>query len=267
MHPPGLDRRAFLALAGGSLLGCAARPGAGAGSSEQSEESTRARGVRAVAFDGFPIFDPRPVFGRAQEVVGEAAPRFVALWRERLFSYQWLRALGGRYADFLSVNGDALGFAARRLGLSLSPAQVEHLQAGFLQLEVWPDAKPTLERLRAGGLQTAFLSNMTEAMLRAGIQAGGLEGLFDHVLSTDQIRSYKPAPAAYQLGAEAFGLRPSEVAFAAFAGWDAAGASWFGYQTVWVNRLGGPPESLGAEGVPSGPDLRVLLERVGLEAG
>ena len=35
------------------------------------------------------------------------------------------------------------------------------------------------------------------------------------------------------------------VGFAAFGGWDAAGAAWFGYRTAWVNRLGVPFENLG----------------------
>jgi len=41
---------------------------------------------------------------------------------------------------------------------------------------------------------------------------------------------------------------------AAFAGWDAAGAKWFGYPTFWVNRLGAPVEELGVtpDGIGSG---------------
>jgi 2-haloacid dehalogenase len=30
----------------------------------------------------------------------------------------------------------------------------------------------------------------------------------------------------------------------AHAGWDAAGAKWFGYPTYWINRLGLTPEEL-----------------------
>lgn len=248
-----LSRRSFLGLLAAGT-GCAAAGPAG----------PPARGrIRAVAFDGFPILDPRPVFGRAGEVVGpERAERFVALWRARLFEYQWLRALGGRYADFLSVNRDALGFAGRALELELSGAQIEALTAGFLRLTAWPDARPTLEALREAGIATAFLSNMTPAMLEGGIENAGLAGLFDHVLSTDAIRTYKPAPAAYQLGLDALGLPRGEVAFAAFAGWDAAGARWFGYPTVWVNRLGAPAEGLGADQLTVCPDLSGVLSFV-----
>jgi len=56
----------------------------------------------------------------------------------------------------------------------------------------------------------------------------------------------------------AFGLRKEEIAFAAFGGWDAMGAKWFGYPTFWVNRAHAPAEELGTfpEGV--GKDLNDL---------
>ena len=48
------------------------------------------------------------------------------------------------------------------------------------------------------------------------------------------------------MGLDAFKLQKEEIAFAAFAGWDAAGARWFGYPTFWVNRLNTPVEELSA---------------------
>jgi 2-haloacid dehalogenase len=56
------------------------------------------------------------------------------------------------------------------------------------------------------------------------------------------------------MGVDAFKLKKEEIAFAAFAGWDAAGAKWFGYPTFWVNRLNAPVEELGAmpDGIGSG---------------
>jgi 2-haloacid dehalogenase len=39
-------------------------------------------------------------------------------------------------------------------------------------------------------------------------------------------------------------LRREEILFAAFGGWDAAGAKAFGFPTFWVNRMGSPLEEL-----------------------
>ena len=49
------------------------------------------------------------------------------------------------------------------------------------------------------------------------------------------------------MAVDAFRIPKEQIAFAAFAGWDAAGAKWFGYRTFWVNRAGQPAEVLGAE--------------------
>jgi FMN phosphatase YigB (HAD superfamily) len=82
-------------------------------------------------------------------------------------------------------------------------------------------------------------------MLEANIKRARLDGFFDHVLSTDQARTYKPDPRAYQLGIDALKLTREEILFAAFAGWDAAGAKLFGFPTFWVNRQKLPPEERG----------------------
>lgn len=125
-------------------------------------------------------------------------------------------------------------------------------------MELWPDVVERLGAFQQRGLRLAVLSNLSEAMLRANMRRTGIEHFFQAVLSTDRVRAFKPAPEAYRLGVEAFGLEKEEIAFAAFAAWDAAGASWFGYPTAWVNRLGQPAESFGAPPTIVGRDLAVL---------
>jgi 2-haloacid dehalogenase len=87
--------------------------------------------------------------------------------------------------------------------------------------------------------------------------------VFEHVLSTDLVKTYKPDPRAYQLGIDALGLPREQIVFAAFAGWDAAGAKTFGYPTYWVNRLGLPPEELGILPDGTGANLTDLAALVG----
>jgi hypothetical protein len=96
-----------------------------------------------------------------------------------------------------------------------------------------------------------------EAM-RAFVKAQ-LGDLFEDILSTDQIRSYKPHPRAYQLAIDRLKLRRDEILFVPSAGWDVAGAKWFGYPTYWVNRLNAVPEELGVDADAAGPDLHSLV--------
>ena len=80
------------------------------------------------------------------------------------------------------------------------------------------------ERADGAGIRLGFLSNLTEAMMEANIKGAGLEVRFEQLLSADRVQAYRPDPRAYQMGIDAFRLPKQEILFAAFGGWDAAGA-------------------------------------------
>ncbi len=219
--------------------------------------------IRAVALDALTVFDPGSVVAVADTLFPGRGAALAAAWRTRQFEYTWLRTAAGRYADFWTVTGDALVFAARQLGLELATAGRDRLMQAFLEIKAYPDARPALAALRQSGLRLAFLTNMTETMVDAAVRSSGLDGLVADVLSTDRVQAYKPDPRAYQMGVDAFGLPRDAIAFAAFGGWDAAGARWFGYRTFWVNRAGVPLERLGVEPDGIGPDLFALARFLG----
>jgi 2-haloacid dehalogenase len=60
------------------------------------------------------------------------------------------------------------------------------------------------------------------------------------------------------MGVDAFTLGRDEILFAAFGGWDGAGAKAFGYPCFWVNRAGVPLEELGFKPDGVGSTLRDL---------
>jgi 2-haloacid dehalogenase len=216
--------------------------------------------IKAIAFDAFPIFDPRPVFALADELFPGKGAELSNEWRTRQFEYTWLRVALRRYADFWQVTQDALVFAANRLKVELSPQQRDRLMNAYCELKTWPDVVPALSALKKSGIRLAFLSNFTAKMLDGCIRSAGLDGTFEHVLSTDQAKTHKPDPRAYQLGPDILKLRREEILFVAFAGWDAAGAKAFGYPTYWVNRLNLPPEELGEVPDGRGSDLSALVD-------
>jgi 2-haloacid dehalogenase len=215
--------------------------------------------IKAIAFDAFPIFDPRPIFVLAEQLFPGKGAELSNVWRTRQFEYQWLRALSGRYADFWQTTEDALVFSGEMLKLDLTPEKRKQLMDAYLELKAWPDAPLALESLKSMGIRLAFLSNATPKILDAAIKNSRLEGIFEHVLSTDQIKTYKPDPRAYQMAIDAFRLKREEILFVPFAGWDAAGAKSFGYTTFWVNRLNLPAEKLGVVPDAAGQNLTDLV--------
>lgn len=232
-----LARRQFLSLTVGAVAGALVE-------SRAASAVATDLPVQAIAFDAFPIFDPRPIFALAEELFPGRGAELGKAWRTRQFEYTWLRTVAGRYADFWQVTEDALVFAARDLKLDLDSKSRARLMNAYLDLKAWPNVPQALKSLKAAGIRLAFLSNFSRRMLDAGIKNSGLDGLFDHVLSTDAVQQFKPAPRAYQMAVDALGLSREAILFAAFAGWDAAGAKWFGFPTAWVNRLNSPAEEL-----------------------
>jgi 2-haloacid dehalogenase len=246
-----LNRRDCVNLAGAGAAAAAfsAAPGIAAVSGAK---------IKAIAFDGLAVFDARPVAALAESVFPGRGEEMSALWRTRQFEYTWLRTVGRHYVDFWQVTEEALVFSCKSLKLEVTKADSNRLMQSYLELKAWPDALPVLKGLKAGGLRMAFLSNFTAPMLDKAVNNSNLEGIFDDHLSTDRVRAFKPDPQAYRMAMSAFGLRKEEIAFAAFGGWDAVGAKWFGYPTFWVNRAHVEAEELGAVPEGVGKDLNDL---------
>jgi len=122
------------------------------------------------------------------------------------------------------------------------------------RLPAQPDVPDVLERLRAAGFPLATLTNSSGDLARAQLEHAGLLELFDHVLSVEEVRRYKPAPEPYLMAAECLGVPPSEMRMVSAHDWDVWGAMRAGCAAAYVARtkvrfmLGRPPDL-------AGPDL------------
>ncbi|WP_321885737.1 haloacid dehalogenase type II [Paraburkholderia bannensis] len=210
---------------------------------------------KAVIFDAYgTLFDVHSVVAAAEQMFPAQGEALSQLWRLKQIEYTQLRTLsdttGARYKPFWEITLDALRYAARRLNLPLTGAGEKRLMDEYACLSAFPDVLPVLRRLRepredGSRLGLAILSNGNPQMLDIAVKSAGMNGLFDHVLSVDAVRAYKPSAAAYSLGTNAFDAAPRDIVFVSSNGWDAAGAGWFGYTTFWINRQRLPAEELG----------------------
>ncbi len=112
-----VSRREFLEIASTTVAA------SGIATSPSSAEPTRPA-IKAIAFDGFPIFDPRPIFALAEELFPGRGTELSNAWRTRQFEYTWLRTVAQRYRDFLGVIEDALIFAGNSHILSTDAVRV-----------------------------------------------------------------------------------------------------------------------------------------------
>ncbi|HWD40096.1 MAG TPA: haloacid dehalogenase type II [Fimbriimonas sp.] len=217
---------------------------------------------KAVAFDYFVLFDPNSVAVEVENAFPARGTEFTRIWRSKQFEYCYLRSITHRYEDFYRITADAFDYTAEALHLRPSPELRRRLVNSYLAMRPWPDTVSALKRLKSAGVKIVTIANFSPMMLRANADHAGITRFIDKLLSTEANRSYKPDEAAYGLAMSSLHLRKSEIAFAAFGGWDAYGAKSFGYATCWVNRFGVPAERLGILPDRESRDLAGLLELV-----
>jgi 2-haloacid dehalogenase len=130
----------------------------------------------------------------------------------------------------------------------------------YERLAPFPENRAVLDELRRRDVRAGVLSNGDPDMLSAVVGHAGFAGLLDPVLSVAGTGRFKTDPATYALGTRALGLDADEVLFVSSNGWDAIGATWFGYATLWINRFGLPLDELGTAPTRIGAQLTDVLD-------
>ena len=216
---------------------------------------------RAVLFDAYgTLFDVYSVALLAEQLFPGQGEALSLLWRDKQLDYTRLLTLSGRWRPFWEITRAGLRFAALRLKLKLDTAAEERLMSQYLHLSTFPENREVLEALKKRGVPAGILSNGDPDMLAVAVKSAGFAGLLQPVLSVHGVQRFKTDAAAYALGPQALGLPAREILFVSSNGWDAIGATWFGYTTLWVNRAGAPLEQLDTEPTRTGSSLRDVLD-------
>jgi 2-haloacid dehalogenase len=238
------------AIDASAMRAAPARPGeAGAGWTRPGDCATLPAGrsndhmAHAVyAFDAYgTLFDVHSAVRRHAEALGPEAERLSQLWRAKQLEYAWVRSLMGRFVDFWTITEEALDHALAAVP-SAEPSLKPALMRAYFELDAYPEVPLVLEALKRDDRRLAVLSNGSQAMLESAIKAAGLDGLFDTVLSVDQIRCYKTDERVYEMLTTEFRVYPEAVSYQSSNRWDIAGATAFGFRAVWINRTGAPDE-------------------------
>lgn len=221
---------------------------------------------QAVLFDAYgTLFDVYSVGSLAEQLFPGRGEALAALWRDKQIEYTRLTSMSGRYRPFWELTRAGLRFAAARLGLDLAAERETALLNQYRHLSAFPENLAVLRELKARGIPTGILSNGDPEMLGISVRSAGFvdeqgQALLDHLLSVDSVKRYKTDPAAYALGPAALGKPAKSILFVSSNGWDAIGATWYGYCTLWVNRAKLPPEALDTEPTRTGSSLRDVLD-------
>ena len=218
---------------------------------------------QAVLFDAYgTLFDVYSVALLAEQLFPGQGQALSVLWRDKQIDYTRLVTTsnnGAHYQPFWALTRAGLRYACKKFGLDLNAEREEQLMNQYRHLSAFPENKEVLRALKAQGLVTGILSNGDPEMLGVAVKSAGFSGLLSHVLSVHALRKFKTDPAAYALGPQALMLPAKDILFVSSNGWDAIGAPWAGYTTLWVNRAGLPLEQLDTEPTRTGTSLRDVL--------
>jgi 2-haloacid dehalogenase len=231
--------------------------------------------VRAVLFDAYgTLFDVHSVALLAAQFWPGQGERLSLLWRDKQIEYTRLVSMSGprssdgseHYRPFWDITRAALQYTAEKLQLGITPTQEDRLMNEYRHLSAFPENREVLAELQGRGMPAGILSNGDPEMLDVAVKSAGFGEFLQHVISVHPARRFKTDPAAYALGTAAFGLPAREILFVSSNCWDAIGATWFGYTTLWVNRNRVPMDRLGTTPTHSGISLRDVLPLLGRTA-
>jgi 2-haloacid dehalogenase len=194
-------------------------------------------GIQAVVFDAYgTLFDVQSPVTKLANEIGDKALSLGALWRQKQLEYTWLRSLMGTHADFWVVTRDALNFALAELEINES-GLADELMTLYLKLDAYPEVAAALTGLRQRGKRLAILSNGSPSMLESVVRHAGLDKIFEHVLSVEEVGIYKPSRRVYRLAMQKFHIQDApSICFVSANTWDAQAAAQFGFQVVRVAR-------------------------------
>ncbi len=191
----------------------------------------------ALAFDIYgTLIDPHGVIEQLREQVGERAPQFSQVWRDKQLEYTWRRGLMRRYQDFGVCTRQALDYADTLLGTGLDDTARTALMQAYRELPAYPDVAASLEALRADERRLYAFSNGTAEMVGAVLEHAGIERYFDGIISVDVLQTFKPDPAVYAHVVEIADVAPEHCWLVSSNGFDVIGAVSAGMRAAWLRR-------------------------------
>jgi 2-haloacid dehalogenase len=197
--------------------------------------------LAGICFDAYgTLFDFAPLREEIEaHVGGGAGDAFV----QRLVTWTWHLTAADRWLPFTDVARHALQDCAAAHGSRLDPGTAAALVSRLSQLPLGDGAAEVIRALAPA--QLAVLSNGSREGVAALLHNAGVAQQFLHLLGTDQVQRYKPAPQVYAMASVAFGVSSDRVLLVSANDWDVAGAAMAGLRTAWISGGRPPARMLG----------------------
>lgn len=176
--------------------------------------------IKALIYDAYgTLFDVHSVTEKAENLFNGYGKQISEGWRQKQVEYFMLHQLTDRYIPFSEITRNALSYTLNKLSPAYKKEDFDHLMDAYLELKTYEEVSETLENLNSRKVKQTIFSNGTKDMLTPLVKKRELSD-FCNVLSVDDVKQYKPSPAAYKYAHESFGVNCDEILFMSSNFWD-----------------------------------------------
>jgi 2-haloacid dehalogenase len=190
---------------------------------------------------GFDIYgtliDPHGVTVKLGELIGDQAPAFSKLWREKQLEYTFRRGLMREYQNFPVCTRNALDYADAVFKTNINEDDKQALMQVYRVLPAYDDVPEALEKIRSAGFRMYGFSNGVAEAVSGLLENAGIAEFFDGVVSVDDIKTFKPSPDVYQHFVDSTGSDKANAWLVSSNPFDVQGAVNFGMQAAWLHRF------------------------------
>jgi 2-haloacid dehalogenase len=189
---------------------------------------------------GFDIYgtliDPHGVVVRLSEIIGDRAPEFSRLWREKQLEYTFRKGLMRRYENFTLCTRQALDYTDIVMQTEMDEATKQSLMHSYRVLPPFDDVKASLQMISEKGHRLFGFSNGVTDAVQELLEHAGIDHYFEGVVSVDSIQSFKPDPAVYRHFLDSTGSEAKQSWLVSSNPFDIIGARSFGMNAAWLKR-------------------------------
>ncbi len=190
-----------------------------------------------LAFDVYgTLIDTHGVMAMLENLVGTKAAAFSQTWRDKQLEYSFRRGLMQHYENFAVCTSDALDYTCAVLKASLDKDQKSELLALYRVLPAFQDVASSLTRFKKENHRIFAFSNGSAEAVETLLKNAGIRDFFDGVVSTEDLKSFKPNPAVYCHFLRKSGAAGNEAWLISGNPFDVIGAISAGMKGAWIKR-------------------------------
>jgi len=182
------------------------------------------------------LIDTHGIIVTLEKFVGNKAAEFSRAWRDKQLEYSFRRGLMQNYENFAVCTGNAFDYTASFFNVSFKQRDKEEILAAYRTLPAFDDVETGLDLARESGYRMFAFSNGSADAVEALLKNAGIREYFIGVVSTDEMKSYKPNPGVYSHFLRRAGAMGSDAWLVSSNPFDVIEAVSSGMRAAWVKR-------------------------------